>query len=92
MMAREFKGGLGPHVNWERREKRRTARAFEERGRGRGRQTDDDNCLEETLSDAPERDDAWNQFDPLDYHAGGWWRDSTETILRIREENELLSV
>ena len=72
VMRREFKGGLDPHVNWERKEKRRTARAFEEYGRGRRRQTDDDDCLKETLSDDPERDDAWNQFDPMDYNAGGW--------------------
>lgn len=59
-------------------------RAFEECGRGARRQTeqgpraggvdydDDDDCLEGTLSDDSERDDAWNQFDPTDYHARDW--------------------
>lgn len=79
-MVREFRGGLGPQVNWERKERRRMALALEECGRGARRQSeggpraggidddDVDGCLE-TLSDDPERDDAWNQFDPMDYHA-----------------------
>lgn len=74
MMTWEFRGGLGHHVNWERKEKRRLACAFEERGRRRcqiegPRTGDDDDYLEE---DDPERDDTWNQFDEMDYHARGW--------------------
>lgn len=84
MMTREFKGGLGPQVDWERKEKRATTRAFGEYGHSVRRQTkrgpragridydDDDDCLKETSSDDPGRNNAWNQFDPMDYHARGW--------------------
>lgn len=86
-MTREFKGGLGPQGNWERKEKRITARCVRlksvavapaarlnkvpERGRI-DYDDDDDDCLEDTISNDSERDDAWNQFDPMDYHARGW--------------------
>lgn len=83
MMTRHFKNGLGLHVNWERRESRRTVRAFEERDQCRQRRQiaeggpstggDDADYLEETTGDDREKgDNAWDQFDPLDYHARGW--------------------
>lgn len=66
--------GLGPHVAWERKVQRRTVRAFEERERRRyqteGPRAGVDDA--DYLEGEPERDDTWNQIDPMDYNASGW--------------------
>lgn len=86
MMTRDFKHGLGHHVNWERRVSMKTVRAFAERTRrlNRRKQTaeggpktggdvdDDGDFLEESSSDDLDKDEVWHQFDPLDYNARGW--------------------
>ena len=90
-MTRESKSGLGPHVNWERKEKRRTARAFEECGRRRRHQTeggprtggddhDDDACLEKTLSDDP---DCKEKIKELSHQIRSWTNNTVGRLLNI---------
>ncbi len=86
MMTREFRHGLGKHVNWERRASMKTVRAFAERTRRLDRRNQtaeggpktggdvavDGDYLEGSSSNDLDKDEVWHHFDPLDYNARGW--------------------